>query len=273
MAKWSILISLSILLLLSGIVYAGHITLESRYVFPRVVSGENFSVDVSLKNSGDEAAYEVSLTPLLSDGFSSDNVFVGTLDYNSTFNGRFHINLGDNVPLGGYAFIVRTDYKDANGYPFSSISIPPERLVIGKPSSSLVSGKINGVNLPVDGSKSTVLNVRNLDDREHDVKITLYLPRELDADIGETTLSLNPRDEKEFIFDVSSMGALEGSSYAIYALIEYEEEGMHYSSVATGIVRIVGAEEGFSIPGWAYIAVLSVVVLLFIVYQFAGKRK
>jgi len=265
------------ILIMINTVYAGHIAISSEFTVPRIlgVDNYNFTIGVKITNLGDEAAYDVSISPILPDGLNANTIFVGKLDFNTTFEGKFVVNRGKNrnITRGEYVFGIITDYKDANGYPFSSVFVPPERLIIEKYCNSLVSGKIENTNLPVSGSKRLVLKVRNLEDKKHKIDITLLSPRELEVYPKNISVLLQPRMEKEIDFDISSMGALMGSNYAVYAIMEYEEDDIHYTSVAVGIVRMVEKEEGVNIPGYVYVALLAVVIILFVIYQFTASRK
>ncbi|OYT53731.1 MAG: hypothetical protein B6U72_04910 [Candidatus Altiarchaeales archaeon ex4484_2] len=269
------IVAVAALLVLQSTVCAGHISLNTRYTFPSVVTTGNFTVKVEVTNTGDEAAYDVSLTPLLSEGLESEPLAVGNkIAAGGTFNGELDVNLGGDVTPGEYALAVLTDYKDANGYPFSSISIPPEKLVIRKHSNSLVSATIERIKLPVNGKKNIKLKLRNLEDREHQVSVLLLLPREFDTGSEGETVNLESRGDSEFEFDLMSRGALSGSTYIIYALLEYDEDGIHHTSNAVGVVEVVEEEPGFDVPGYAFIALLFIALALFIGYQFmAGKKE
>ncbi len=274
MTNKSFIVVAATLLVLQYTVCAGHISLNTRYTFPSMVTTGNFIVKVDVTNTGDEAAYDVSITPLLSEGLLSEPLPVGNkIEPGGTFNGELEVNLRGNVTPGEYALAVLTDYKDANGYPFSSVSIPPEKLVIRKHSNSLVSATIEGIKLPVNGKKSIKLNLRNLEDREHQVRILLFLPREFDTGKQVETVKLESRGERWLEFDLMSKGALPGSTYVIYALIEYEEDGIHYTSNAVGVVEVVEEEQGFDVPGYAYIALVFIALVLFIGYQFMAGNK
>ncbi len=271
----SFIVAIAALLVLQSSVLAGHISLNTRYTFPSKVSSGNFTVNVEVKNTGDEAAYDVSLTPLLSEGLYSEPLAVGNkIAADGTFNGEIEVELGDNVTPGEYALAVLTDYKDANGYPFSSVSIPPEKLVIRENSNALVSATIERIKLPVNGKKNIKLNLRNLEDIEHQVSVLLLIPREFDTGKNTETVNLKSRGDRELVFDLMSKGALSGSTYVIYALLEYDEDGIHHTSNAVGVVEVVEEEPGIDVPGYAFIAVVFISIVLFVGYQFiAGKEE
>ncbi|MEA1925453.1 MAG: CARDB domain-containing protein, partial [Candidatus Altiarchaeota archaeon] len=275
MTNRSFIVAIAVLLVLQSTVWAGHISLNTRYTFPSVVTTGNFTVNVEVKNTGDEAAYDVSLTPLLSEDLESEPLAVGNkIAAGGTFTGEMEVNLQDNVIPGEYALAVLTDYKDANGYPFSSVSIPPEKLVIRKNSNALVSATIERIKLPVNGKKNIKLNLRNLEDKEHQVRVLLLLPREFDTGSEIEIINLESRGERRLEFDLMPKGALSGSTYVIYALLEYDEDGIHHTSNAVGVVEVVEEEPGIDVPGYAFIALVFIAIALFIGYQFiAGKKE
>ena len=84
--------------------------------------GENIIVNLSLQNNGDEAAEDVRVSLLLPDGFASDRVIVGQLVPGVPWSGSIGVNITGNIMPGTYPAVVLTEYKDLNGYPFSSVS-------------------------------------------------------------------------------------------------------------------------------------------------------
>ncbi len=119
-------------------------------------------------------------------------------------------------------------------------------------------------------TKTLKLTLRNLDDFSHDVNVKLVLPRELKVSDGEKTISLQPKEENELGFEVSSFSALSGSSYVILAPIEYDYENLHYSSITRGMINI-GEDGSTYLPIWLPITGIIILGAIFIFYQFKGK--
>jgi len=257
-----------ILLLIPYLVLASVISLTTT-ISTDLMAENTTKVQVKLLNSGDEPANNVQIS-LISD-FQSNPVFVGTLTPNIPFEQEFNISLKEYILPGNYPLVVLVDYSDANAYPFSSVS--PSSIVYKTPTVSKLSSMLSELSLTDKETKKLTLTVRNLDDISHELDVKLILPRELKVANGERTISIQSKQEKELSFDVSSFSALPGSSYVILASIEYEHEGLHYSSIGRGMIRITEKPDLIELPSWLPILVIIFLVLIFIYYQFRGKKK
>lgn len=260
-----------ILLLIPQVVLAGTISLTTS-VSTDMMTEESTITHIELLNSGDESALGVQIS-LLTENFETDTISVGELRPNKPFEGDFDINLKGDINQGRYPIPVLVDYTDANGYPFSSVS--PAFLVYKTPTTSKISGLISEVSLSGKESKKLTLSVRNLDDTEHDVDVKLILPREINVLDGEKTVSVGSKQEKSLDFEVSSLSAISGSTYAILASMEYDDD-LHYTSFANGIIRINGeskTQESEHTSTLAYIVLfISIVFILVYAYPKYIKR-
>ncbi|MEA3254574.1 MAG: NEW3 domain-containing protein [Candidatus Altiarchaeota archaeon] len=239
----------------------------------QVIQGDKTTVDVTLLNSGDEPAYDVQLSLLLPEGINSEPIFLGRMDPDKSQTETFDIGIDSTVMPGKYSMVILTEYKDANGYPFSSVS--PKPLIIKRFRSGQIFGKISELALGDKETRKLTLELRNMDQKDHDIQIKLFGPKELKIDSEEKSLMLNARGEAKMDYDISSFGALPGSSYVVFATLDYEEGGIHYSSTASGIVKVVDQTESAgdqtksaALPGWLPLAALMVLVLIFVIYQF-----
>ena len=266
------------LVVLTTSVSARYITLSHKVTMERIIQEDKTTVNITLLNSGDEPAYDVQLSLLLPEGVSSEPIFLGELDPNMPKSGTFDIKINSDVIPGRYSMAILTEYKDANGYPFSSVL--PKSLILKEFKSSQISGRISGITLGDKETKKLTLELRNMDQRDHNLKIKLFIPRELKADNEEKSLVLNAREEKKINFDISSFGALPGSNYVVFASLDYEDSGIHYSSTAMGIVKVVEgrtvqseSEIPFGVLFW--ILTISFIVLLsvFLYLKFYKKRR
>jgi hypothetical protein len=254
-----------ILLLSPQLVSAGVISLTAT-ISTDVMTENTTKVLVKLLNSGDEAAHNVQIS-LLTDDFESNPIFVGILNLNVPFERNFTVSLKEDILPGNYPIVVLVDYADANGYPFSSVS--PSYITYKTPTVSKLSSVVSELVLAGKETKKLTLTVRNLDDFSHNLNVKLILPRELKVD-EERTISTQPKEEKELNFDVSSFSALPGSSYVVLANIEYDYNGLHYSSIGRGTVMI-GEESTSILPNWLPITGIIFLGGVFILYQFKGK--
>lgn len=255
----------AVLLFLSGLAMAKYISITTT-MDSVMLDGNATRVNVSLRNSGDEAAMDTRLSLLLPQGFDANSIFVGTLGQ-AQFRGVFNITAKDALP-GEYAFAVLTEYKDANGYPFSSVS--PNTIVYKNMASAKLSALMEGIKLGEKGTAEVKVKLLNRDSKQHDVLVHLYLPNEISTRENEKALQLNQGEERSVSFEISNFGALVGSSYSVFVAISYED-GAHYSAAATGTIEIIKSESIFS--SQYLIIVLVILVAAFIAYQFRGRFK
>ncbi len=256
-----------IILAFAGVSAASFISLTPSVYNRDMVSGNESVLEFSLGNSGDEAAYDVVVSLFLPEEMSAEDLFVGRLDDGGSYSGSFSISLDDSVLPGAYSIPLIIDYKDANGHPFSAVYAFSQ--VVKEAAFSKVTPRFSDLNVTEGGSGNLRLSLRNLDSRGHNAKVTLFLPRELRSDVDEAVVWVPEKSDAEISFIVSSFDALEGSSYAVFAVVSYEEDGVHYSTYSSGIVRVVAEKASQDLlPSWAPLAALAALVLIFLAYQF-----
>lgn len=260
------LIILLVLLFFVSLNSARYISISTSVSVENMITGNESGINILLRNTGDESAYDVQLSLILPPGIKTENMFVGELKPDRPYKGNFTVSAVNDIIPGKYTIGILTDYKDANGYQFSSVS--PNSLIVKKPTSSMISARIPGMELGDKETKKINLQVRNLDDKQHNLNIRLFLPRELRGEAKNREIRINPMEEKNIEFEISPFGALVGSSYVIFASLDYEEEGLHYSPVASGIVKIVESGGGFDFSGWIPIVAVVVLIVIVILYQF-----
>ncbi len=254
-----------IFLLSISLAAATYITITTT-ISSQVILDNSTTLHVSLKQSGDEAAYDVNVEPLATQYFSSEDILnKDKLNPGETLSGNMTLSFLGTLP-GKYPLVVLTIYHDANMYPFSTLS--PHILTYKKGYPSGIYGSINQIEISKDGSGYITLSLRNLDETTHTINIKLYLPRELNAGETEKIISLGPKEEKELKYKISSMGALPGSTYSILASLEYEENGYHYGTFASGLVKIVEKKEVFGLSQWWIGIVVVILITIFVIYQF-----
>jgi hypothetical protein len=176
----------------------------------------------------------------------------------------FNVAASSSVIPGVYPLVVKTHYADANAYPFSTVS--PNFIRYRQPTPFKLRGTIKEVSLAGDSKKNLVLEVSNLDSKAHNLLVRFHLPDELAADYYSTEVNVQPRGTGKVSVPLKAFGALPGSSYVVFASMEYDEGGLHYSATAGGLVK-VGAEEAGGMPSWLPLAVLALLVAAFIYTQ------
>lgn len=250
---------------------ASYITLQNSMTVERIVGGAETTVNVSIMNLGDEAANGVQLSLLMPSGFTAEPVFLGRMDPNVPQTATFTLRIAPEVMRGVYPMALLTEYKDANGYQFSSVT--PNYLVIKEARSSQVDATVSQQEIGNKGEvKKITVTLRNMDQADHEVKVRIYSPKELKIDPIEKTLTVKARDSPKIEFDISSFGALPGSNYVVFSSIEYDLDGTHYTSTASGLVKVVEQKDAFSLRNeWIAIIIVVTLVVAVIAFQFIGR--
>ncbi|MFH0862082.1 MAG: NEW3 domain-containing protein [Candidatus Altiarchaeota archaeon] len=224
------------------------------------ISSESFTMDLTILNSGDEAAREVTVSLLLPGGFSADDIYAGTMEPGRPFHGTFEVRVPGSVNPGLYPVVLKTHYTDANAYPFSTVS--PSFIKYRSSAPVMTRGRIGNLTLAGQGEKNLLVEFDNLDEKPHSVLITVRIPDEIKAREYSKHVSIGAKETGEASFPLKSFGALPGSIYYVFAQAEYDDGGLHYSSIAQGRVDIVSEEErGLEAPPWLFAAVLALLII------------
>ncbi|MBI2084921.1 MAG: hypothetical protein HYT71_00200 [Candidatus Aenigmarchaeota archaeon] len=239
---------------------ASYITINSQ--LPEIFTNENSTpVKLTISNTGDEGAFSVQTSFKTPDGINFPTLFEAKMDPDSRVDNFFNMNMTAELKPGKYPIVTITEYSDANNYPFSAISYT--FLVYNHRTSSDVNGLIDDVQIPKGGKSGTKLKIVNSGPSEKDVKITLFLPKELFTSSYTENVTLHPSEQKSIGIEISSLSALPGSAYTILASIEYDDSGLHYSSFARGLATISKNDGLFSNSITAVsIFILSALILL-----------
>lgn len=263
------LLTTLIILAFAGLSAGSFISLTPSIDNENVVSGNESILGFSLSNSGDEPAYDVVVSLFLPEGMSAEDLFAGRLDDGSSFSGSFRIRLNDSVLPGAYSIPLIVDYKDANGHPFSAVYAFSQ--VVRVAAFSKVTPRFDNLEIAENGGGGLKLSLRNLDAKDHDVRVALFLPRELRSDEEEKTVAVSAKSDSDTAFAVSSFDALAGSSYAVFAVVSYEEDGVHYSTYSSGIVNVVAEKPLPSwiplTPGQILLVMFAGLVIILLIYQ------
>jgi hypothetical protein len=201
--------------------------------------GKELLLSVTVTNRGDEPAFQVMMS-----GDLNGKIVTGPLQESLGVGETYSATLGLDIALereGQYAAVVKVDYADANRYPFSAISLA--HFVHGAAHPSQIFGSLENIDLSRAGKLP--LTVKNLDEKGRKVSIRLILPREISARSLVAEAPLKEGSVEEIRFGLKNLAALPGSSYPVYALIEYDEGAAHYTTSAKGVVRIID-DPGFS---------------------------
>jgi hypothetical protein len=211
---------------------------------------------VSITNKGDEPAYNVHPSLISPIAASSDTK--QRLEINEKLTVSFSIDQSGSLP-GTYPVILNIDYADANNYPFSAIATSTW---VNKVATS--PGLIMALEpIKLSGSNKLKLSIKNLDNYKKDIEIKIIAPKELTVEESRQS-SLEARSSSKLSFKIEDFSARPDSTYAIFAVAEYDKDGKHYTSITSSPVKIV---KGLNIPISILSVSLAVLLIVYIAYK------
>jgi hypothetical protein len=198
------------------------------------IRGENLVAKITVGNTGDESAKSVA--PNLKFG---DKTVRGKLHDdvapNATFEEELTIATG-GLGEGRWPYAIAVDYADANLYPFQALLVAT--LVVGNPPAA----KVLVPSMKSDGiaeSGPLEIKFKNAAAAERDVAFRVIVPEGLEASEPTGNIHLKGYQEDETSVTILNRTALAGSRYPVFVAVEYDDGGVHQSTVAQGIVEIV----------------------------------
>lgn len=197
----------------------------------------DLQVRLTLVNQGKEEAREVQVT--LKEGERVVTLPArGGLVPGEQFQVESKLDI-QRKRAGKYPLFVTVGYKDLNGYPFSAVLC--STFLVGEDTASDIFGNLSGGSIGESGDvrlrlKNTARDVRAFN-------VSLFAPRELSTEYRQR-FELQGAEEREIEIPIRNFSALAGSRYPVYAVVEYEREGKHFTNVMMTQVSIV-EEVGF----------------------------
>ncbi|HWP66231.1 MAG TPA: hypothetical protein VNO26_09985 [Candidatus Limnocylindria bacterium] len=223
------------LLLLPAAARAGSISITTTQ--SAHLEGTKLVVDVTIGNTGDEAAH--SVTPLVRFGASeARGKRVEALHPNTNVQDTIELDVG-SLSQGTWTYLVAVDYTDANQYPFQAVQAG--RLAVGNPPpakvaiASMTAGKLAK-------TAELALTVKNLEGVARSVSVRLMPPEGIETAPVTGELTFEPWEEKTFDVTLTNRTALAGSRYPVFATVEYDADGTHFAVLGRGTVEIVPSE-------------------------------
>jgi hypothetical protein len=228
-----------------------------------------------IRNSGDDSAYNVTVTTFLGNDARHSYVLGenrpgGSLQYGCDFDGTA-------LNPGRYILITRINFTERNGKPhwihhFHPFDIRVERA--GGDSLLTLKPDTPSVNLKnLFGANGSIrLSLKN----EHPVPIEpavfFAMPEGLRTEEGEKALRLNPMEEKTMEAPVAVTAASKGEVPYVM-IVRYEAEKIHYARQVQGKVLVEEQPVMFRIFLTAGLALLLLLLLLAFGYRhFRGRR-
>lgn len=221
---------------------------------------------VTSVNKGDEAAYSVQAV-VQAGGRTVSGEKKSELPVNGRYEAMFNLPVEEKLP-GVYPLVLTMHYADANQYPFSALTVqtytyknePPPSEVFGRSSVGTFwkNGRIK-------------LLIKNMSDQELSIKITLVTPRELIPAEKERSILIAPRAERRLELGLENFSALSGSTYQLFAILEYEMNGLHQTTVVPGLAKIVESHLILGLDYTYLVIILVGLVIAAVLFQIFKK--
>ena len=251
------------LVVLIGLV-AGGPPCWARYISLNVKPQAEFierflSISAVIANEGDEPAHHVQVF-LDAEGHTLTLPPLAEIGPHDQETVKANLPVGALEP-GAYTGVLRVSYTDGNGYALSTVAFVSLSKRVNPPSPVTVVVRAGDV----ASSGEVDVHVSNLVRRSTPVRVRLIAPRELTVTPSDARIVLQGGQEESLRFAVRNASALPGSSYAVFAVADTEENGVHTSVAQSDRMSILGSADtpssSFLI---AALAATPIMVLLFV---------
>ena len=231
------------------------------------IEGRTLKVSVLSVNKGDESAYNVQ-AEFKAGGKEILAEKRTELAVDASYKAQASIPLPATKP-GNYPLTLIMHYTDANQYSFSALTA--QTFVYKKETPSPLFGQVKSTTFSKEGKlrfKLKNLGVKN-------IRAVAYLvaPRELTVEEQKLELAVDPKSEQSASFSVKNFSALSGSTYQIFAVAEFEDDGMHFTSIAPGTIKIIEDRIFLGLSQNLLIIALVLLVMIFIGAQFIKRGR
>lgn len=191
----------------------------------------DLNVRLELANQGKEAAHDLQIS--LRNG--GDVALPGqrSLAPGAGYTTETNLNISGKA-AGKYPLFVTVGYADQNGYQFSAILCAS--YFIEQSTSSDIFGTLTTE--PLADRGSIRLQLKNLAAQDRSFTLTLFTPRELSVDSNQS-MTLKPGEEKSAAIPIRNFSALPGSNYPLYAVLEYDRDGRHFTNIILTHIQTV----------------------------------
>lgn len=236
-------------------------------ISPTAELAERFLIlSVSVKNEGDEPALHLRAT-IEAGGRSVTLKGPGRLA-----PGDHQILEAGSVPVGwlqpgSYSVVIRLDYQDGNGYPFSTLVVAPV---------SRWEEPLSPVHLTVESGEFAAsgiirVQVTNRDRRPYDVRLEVLTSHEFTVTPRFARLVLAPRQAEEVRFTLKSKTALPGSAYPVFAIADGVHQDRHISTTAHATVQVLNSSSGSTTAVMVMIAIGILPLLLLALHRLRSR--
>jgi len=250
-----------ITLILVSFACAGYITIETNV--KSQVEGNILNNEVEIANLGNDAAFNVRASLILN-GSAYKSRIKETLSVGESFKFNKSIEIPYSIK-GTYPLITKVNYQDTNNYPFQALSVSSFDFI--DVTTSNVEARLESTKLSDKGTLN--LLILNKDNKEKDIVVTIYAPEGIK--IIDAPIKTKLKNKLKLNFDLERTNALSGSNYAVFAIMEYDENNKHFTSMDSANVEIVDFIPNENNPISKIFIIFFIALLLF--YIFVKKKR
>jgi len=250
---------------LGSAAFASYISLNT--TLSSKVENNNLKVTVSVVNKGDESAFNVQAEIKVG---KKDVLLSKTSEL--PVNGIYKVEEAFRLSLakpGTYPLTLIMHYTDANQYPFSALT--GQTFTYRQEAVSPIFGQLKSTSFSKEGQLKLVL--KNSGDAGIKTNTYLVAPGELTVAEKSLSLAVASKSEQSGSFAVKNFSALSGSTYQVFAISEFEDQSLHYTSISPGTVKIVERQEIFGLSYATLFFILAMLIIIFIGAQFFKWNK
>lgn len=233
------------------------------------VSNGQVLATITVNNIGDTPAR--SITPVIR--FGTNEVGGATCDELTDMDEwRTTISAGPApVRHGAYPVALNTRFTDANGYPFSVVTV--QTLVVGAPSpeSSPVGGWFEDTVVGEEGQLA--LTITNRSDGIIDAQMALFLPDDFATPHSARNIALRPGAAKRLLFPVMNRTGQPDSTHSVFATLTCVRDGRDAVEVIHGQLHVLPALPWPARYGRLVLALFGMLVAGFLLIQSAPVQR
>ncbi len=213
------------------------------------------SAKVKVSNVGDESAQSVAAVLVVGEKKARGEIRP-TLGPGTSMEAALSVPAGD-LGTGRWPYQVAVDYTDANQYPFQAIHLG--LVTVGSPPPAKVAvPEIKAE--PLSNSSTVRVRVKNLAGVERKATLTLVSPEGIEVTTPVQDVALTAWEERTLSAPLVNRTALVGSRYPVFAQVQYDDDGVHQTVAAQGMVSIEASHSFFE--KWRTWFVVGAVVLV-----------
>lgn len=250
---------------LCGLGSAGTITLTS--TLSCEVSPPEVKAKMVLENKGDEAAHNVRIQFSALDRSWASEMF-SKIDVGQSVETEQAIEL-EPPQKGVYPLAAKIFFQDGAGYPMSTVVVTPfTYLEAATPS---LFGRLEDLRLTDKGELLFHITNNGYDDLA--VTVQVLVPDELSLSPGQKQLELKSRSRTTVPFELENFSALAGAAYPVWAVVEYEQRGVHFSYIRSALITLEAPSSIFTKYWWLWTGLAGIILIAFLWLNLKGRTK